>query len=131
MSEPKPIFNLYVFRLLGLIQEHGSQTHCAQLEGTTQSNVSQMLKSAERNFGLKLFEKVDSKPPVKALRLTEAGAILAEFGAGCQSAFVDVCNRLAELSTRQKGQDKHENLLDDNHHDIDRPAIAAGRDIVR
>ncbi|WP_163511650.1 LysR family transcriptional regulator [Fodinicola acaciae] len=67
--------------LLRELAERGSVTAVAQATFRTPSAVSQQLKAAQREFGMRLVE-----PSGRGLRLTEAGRLLADGGASVAAA---------------------------------------------
>ena len=90
--------------LLRELAERGSATAVAAATHRTASAVSQQLRSAERDLGVRLVE-----PAGRGLRLTDAGRLLAEGAVDVESSLARLEARLDEFRGRYRY-----NLLDDN-----------------
>ncbi|MFW5472898.1 LysR family transcriptional regulator [Knoellia sp. CPCC 206450] len=86
-------------RLLRELAERGSVTAVAAATHRTGSAVSQQLRTAERDLGVRLVE-----PAGRGLRLTDAGRLLAEAALDVEAALARVEARLDDFRGRPTGR---------------------------
>ena len=91
--------DLQTLRIVQAINELGTITRVAEHLGTSQPAISQHLRKVERQLGIPLLERAG-----RGVRLTEAGALLAQRASGINSAVDAASAELADLAQTRAGR---------------------------